>query len=145
MDYVNCRMRFRRACPIVTKKKVQGKGLMREQKKQKAGQARALRARRVQQKRHYKQNKAGIWCVSCIVLILIIAMSTQIFRLHLQNEEMKAEEQRKTEQLEAEQERQEEIRAYEDYVTTPEYIEQLAKTRLGLVYSNEIVFKEEKP
>lgn len=84
-------------------------------------------------------------CISFIVLVLLTAMSTQIFWVHLQNKELEREEQQKTAQLESEQERQEEIRAYEEYVTTPEYIEQLAKTRLGLVYSNEIVFREQQP
>ena len=83
-------------------------------------------------------------CISCIVLFLLIAMSTQIFRLYQQNEDLKAEETQKTAELEGEQERQEEIQAYEEYVATPEYIEQIAKTKLGLVYSNEIVFKEQK-
>lgn len=83
-------------------------------------------------------------CISCIVLFLLVAMSTQIFRLYQKNEDLKAEEQQKTAQLEEEQERQEEIEDYEEYVTTPEYIEQIAKTKLGLVYSNEIIFKEQK-
>lgn len=71
-------------------------------------------------------------------------MSTQIFRLYQKNEDLKMAEIQKTAELEEEQERQEEIQAYEKYVTTPEYIEQIAKTKLGLIYSNEIVFKEQK-
>ena len=41
--------------------------------------------------------------------------------------------------------RAEELKEYEEYVNTKEYIEQVAKTKLGLVYENEIVFKENSP
>ena len=33
----------------------------------------------------------------------------------------------------------------EEYAATPEYIVELAKTKLGLVNENEIIFKERKP
>ena len=44
--------------------------------------------------------------------------------------------------MESQQSRQKELKEYEKYVTTREYIEQVAKTKLGLVYPNEIIFKE---
>ena len=83
-------------------------------------------------------------CISCIVLFLLLAMSTQILRLYGKSQDLQEKEAQLVSQLEGEQERQEEIQAYENYVTTPEYIEQLAKTKLGLVYSDEIIFKERK-
>lgn len=86
----------------------------------------------------------GVLCVSCIVLVLVVAMSTQIYRLHAKDEALAEEERQLTLELENEQDRQQEIEEYGDYVTTPEYIEQIAKSRLGLVHSNEIIFKEQK-
>ncbi len=44
--------------------------------------------------------------------------------------------------LEDEQLRQDELKEREEYITTKEYIENIAKTKLGLVYPNEIIFKE---
>jgi len=117
---------------------------MGEQKKRRAGEARSRRANQRRQRNHYKQNKAGMLCISCIVLFLLVAMSTQIFRLYQKKEDLAVQEKQRMVQLENEQERQEEIKAYEEYVTMPEYIEQIAKTKLGLVYSNEIIFKEQK-
>lgn len=107
-------------------------------------QARSRRAGQRRQRNHNKQNKTGMICISFIVLCLMVGVSTQIFRLYEKNQAYKIREQQLTGQLEQEQERQEEIAACEEYVNTPEYIEELAKTKLGLVNDNEIIFKEEK-
>lgn len=107
-------------------------------------QARARRAGQRRQRNHNKQNKTGMICVTVIVMCLMVWGTMRIVRLHHKNEDYKLREQQLTNQLELEQERQNEISAYEEYVTTPEYIEELAKTKLGLVKDNEIIFKEEK-
>ena len=117
---------------------------MEERNRRQPGQASATRASRQRLKRRYRQNKAGMLCISCIVLFMLIAISTQIARLYERSETLAQKEQELREQLKNEQERQAEIAAYEEYVTTPEYIEQIAKTKLGLVYTNEIIFKEQK-
>lgn len=83
-------------------------------------------------------------CVALIVLCLLVGISAQIHHLRGKNEAYELKEKQLTNQLELEQERQEEISAYEEYVATPEYIEELAKTKLGLVNDNEIIFKEER-
>lgn len=105
-------------------------------------QARTTRAKKRRQRSRNKQNRAGMLCISCIVLFLAVVMSVQIFRLHEKNVAYKAQEKELSAQLENEQERQEAIEAYGEYVTTREYIEQIAKSKLGLVYPNEIIFKE---
>ena len=46
--------------------------------------------------------------------------------------------------MESEEQRKTELEEYEKYIDTKEYIEQAAKTRLGLVHENEIIFKEKK-
>ena len=117
---------------------------MDERNRRQTGRASAARASKRRWKRRYRQNKAGMLCISCIVLFMLIAMSTQIARLHEKNETLASEERELIKQLESEQKRQDEIASYEEYVTTPEYIEQIAKTKLGLVYPNEIIFKEQK-
>ena len=109
---------------------------------EKREQARSSSAQRVRMRRQRKQNKAGMICITLIGLILVGVMSVQIVSLYQKNEGYKKKEADLTARLEAEQQRQEEIQEYEEYVTTKEYIEQIAKTKLGLVYSNEIIFKE---
>lgn len=46
-------------------------------------------------------------------------------------------------QINNEEERATDIKNLEAYVQTKKYIEQIAREKLGLVYENEIIFKEE--
>lgn len=46
-------------------------------------------------------------------------------------------------EIEAEEERAIEIAEYEKYTQTMMYIEEVAKSKLGLVYADEIIFKSE--
>ncbi|MFP3155914.1 septum formation initiator family protein [Lachnospiraceae bacterium ZAX-1] len=103
------------------------------------------RVNKAKNKRRRKQNRAGMMCVSIIVLMVLIVFSIQILKLSKKNEEYKQQETQLLAQLETEQGRQEEIKEYEQHVKTKDYIEQIAKTRLGLVNPNEIIFREIKP
>ena len=38
--------------------------------------------------------------------------------------------------------RQDELSDYEEYIGSRDYVEDTAKSKLGLVYDNEIIFKE---
>ena len=53
-----------------------------------------------------------------------------------------AKEEALTEEVQAEQEKQKELSDYEQYTKTDDYTESTAKSKLGLVYDNEIVFRE---
>lgn len=109
---------------------------------EKRERARRSGAERTRLRRRRKQNKSSIICISLIVFTLIGVMSVQIVSVYQRNESYKTQETELQAQLETEQVRQGELKEYEKYVGTREYIEQVAKTRLGLVYSNEIIFKE---
>lgn len=45
-------------------------------------------------------------------------------------------------EIEAEQARTKEIEEYEKYTQTKKYVEEIAKSKLGLVYEGEIIFKD---
>lgn len=110
---------------------------------EKRRQARSSSVQRTRMRRRRKQNKAGMLSITLIVLTLIGVMSVQIVSLYRKDEGFKKKEADLKAELEAEQQRQGEIEEYAGYVTTKEYIEQIAKTKLGLVYANEILFKEQ--
>lgn len=116
-----------------------------EDRRTRPEQARAVRARRSRQRSRRRQNRAGMLSITGIVFVLLVAMSVQIFLLYQKNEDYKVREKQLTAELRSEEERSKEIAAYEEYVATPEYIEQIAKTKLGLIYANEIIFKELVP
>lgn len=91
-----------------------------------------------------KKNKAGRASIACIVMLLLVVMSFQIMRLYNKNQEYIAREEELLEQLEEETERQNQIEDYEQYIGSKDYIEDTAKSKLSLIYDNEIVFKEQK-
>ena len=90
-----------------------------------------------QSRRYKKNNRAGKLAISFVMLTLLVVMSVK-------NQEYEAKEQSLGAQLEAETERQQELEEYEKYTQSQDYIEDVAKSKLGLVYKNEIVFKEQK-
>ena len=107
---------------------------------EKRSEARRAGAQRTRMRRKRRQNKSAVLCIALISLMLLGVMSVQILSLYGR----KAKEQELQTQLESEQQRHLELEEYEDYVTTEEYIEQTAKTKLGLVNPNEIIFKEKE-
>lgn len=106
--------------------------------------ARRSGAQRTRMRRRRQQNKASMICITLIVLILTGITSVQIITLYHKNQDYQAREAGLQAQVESEKQRQESLEEYEQYVTTTEYIEQIAKSKLGLVYPNEIIFKEEE-
>lgn len=81
-------------------------------------------------------------CVTLIVLAMIGVMSVQIVTLYKKDQQLIAQEALLEKQKEGELARQKEIEEYEAYTKTQEYIEDVAKSKLGLVYKDEIIFKE---
>lgn len=89
-------------------------------------------------------NRAGRMCITCIVFVFAIVMSTQIIKVYQKDQEYIAKQADLEQQLSAEQDRQKELEAYETYTKSQQYVEDVAKSKLGLLYDNEVVFKEQK-
>ena len=101
-----------------------------KQKKRKArAKARAL------------QHKISVLSISCVIVLLAVILSVASISLREKNEACKAQEAELEAQIEEASIRAEEIDALEEYVGTKEYVEDIAKEKLGLVNPNEILFK----
>lgn len=87
-------------------------------------------------------NQAGRGSIACIVMLLLIVMAIQIVRLYGKDQDYAAREAALTEQLEEETKRQGEIADYETYIKSQEYMEETARSKLGLIYDNEVIFRE---
>lgn len=90
-----------------------------------------------------EQNKMSMGLAAVIVGILIVVILVACFGLYQRlrkNRERIAE--LETEIVEEEQ-RAVEIEEYGNYTKTREYIEEVAREKLGLVYEGEVIFKEE--
>lgn len=80
--------------------------------------------------------------VGLIVIAAIAVMTVQICRIRQKDDEYAAREEELIREYQEETQRSKELSELEDYMGSSEYIEDVAKSRLGLIYDNEIIFKE---
>ncbi len=99
--------------------------------------------RNVRVRRRILQHRLSILSISCVIVVLAVTLSVASISLHKKNQNYKAQEIELEQQLEDEKARADEIDELEEYVGTDEYIEDVAKEKLGLVYPNEILFEAE--
>ena len=88
-------------------------------------------------------NRAGKLCISLILLMFVAGMSAQIIKVYAKDQEYAGKQVLLEQQLAEEEERQAEIEEYEQYIQSRQYVEDIAKSKLGLLYDNEIVFREQ--
>lgn len=91
--------------------------------------------------RRRKRNN-GTVCISFIVVVFLIVIGVQIVNLRQKTGDYEKQLNALQEQYEMETQRQVEIAEYEAYTKTTDYIEDIAKSKLGLAYENDIIFKE---
>lgn len=99
--------------------------------------------RKVRMKSRVLQHKISVLAISGVIVMLAVILSVGSISLREKNEAYKAQEAELEAQLEDAKARAEEIEALEEYVGTDEYIEDVAKEKLGLVNPNEILFRAE--
>ena len=81
--------------------------------------------------------------VSAVVLLLFVVISANSVSLKAKEEHYRAQEMELEEQIEEEKARTKEIEELGEYVGTDEYVEDVAKEKLGLIHENETIFKAE--
>ena len=92
-------------------------------------------------KRKKGGNSAGTMSILFIVIVFVVVLSIQIYKLKEKDELLKEREESLMQQLEEEIQREEDLKELDLYTRSMEYIKDMAN-KLGLVYENEIIFKE---
>ncbi len=92
--------------------------------------------------KNLKKRKNGI----IVITMAVLALFAVLFYKGIDLQREKAALQEKVRELRVEKqeedERTEELKARQAYMTTKNYIEDVAREKLGLVYKDEIIFKE---
>lgn len=101
-----------------------------------------IQGKRARAKRQL-QHKLSMYVIASVIVVLVATLSVASVSLHAKNKEYMAQEAELEAQIKAESNRAEEIDELEEYVGTDEYVEDVAKEKLGLVYPNEILFEAE--
>jgi len=83
----------------------------------------------------------GLRIISIGVVALILAIMVQTHNLEKKSQAQTEKVDELTLQLEKEQQRTTDIEELSKYMQTKQYVEEVAKDKLGLVYSGEIIFK----
>lgn len=88
-----------------------------------------------------RQHKRSVMIICAILVMLTGTLSVNAVGLYRKNEVYKQQEVELRTQIKEEKARSKEVKEYEAYVKTDEYIKSVAEEKLGLVDPNEIIFR----
>ena len=92
----------------------------------------------------FQKHKRSIVAITTVIILLCGMVIVHGMALKKSNDAYKGQEEELQTQIDAEKERSEEINKLKKYVGTDEYIEEVAREKLGLVKENEILFRAQQ-
>lgn len=95
-------------------------------------------------KRPSKSNRRGMLGIAVVVMTLLVVLLIQSQKLIEKNSVYETQKEELKQEIQDEEIRAEEIENLKEYVDSDEYIEKIARDKLGLVYDDEIIFKAEE-
>ena len=101
-------------------------------------------ARRKIAYRKRRQNRFSMFLVSIVVVMILVAVWVRSMELQRKLDTYTAKQEQLEEKIADEEDRKEEIEEFRKYTQTKKYAEEVAKEKLGLVYEDEIIFKQEE-
>lgn len=99
------------------------------------------KSRRRRQKKRVQRHKRSVLAISSVILLLLVMVSINGITLRAKEKSYVAQETELKKQIKEEKNRASRIDELEDYVGTDEYVEDVAREKLGLVHEDEIIFK----
>lgn len=105
-----------------------------------------MAAGRTQRRAAYRkryQNRFSMFLVTIVVVLILIVVTVKRVELNQERDANQTKIDQLNEQIADAEAEAESIQEYEKYTKTKAFVEKMAHDRLGLVYENEIIFKEE--
>ena len=96
-------------------------------------------------KRRRRSNRSGMALIACVVFIFCIVLMYNSVQLHERLTADQAVAESLQEQIDEQNERKAALEDKEEYMTSEEYYKELAREKLGLAGSNDIIFKKSDP
>lgn len=90
------------------------------------------------------QNRFSMFLVMLVVLLLLVVVGVRGMQLNRRLDTLKAEAEQLDNKLEEEKQRTQEIEEYDKYTQSKMYIIEIAQKVLGLVFEDEIIFREDE-
>lgn len=91
-----------------------------------------------------KKTSTGRIYVAAVMLFLVVVMAVQIINLYTKNQDYKVREEALEKEVDAANDKKEELKEYENYVGSEQYIEDQASQKLGLTHDNWIIFRQKE-
>lgn len=91
--------------------------------------------------KRYRQSSVITFLAIIAVLFICIVCVVRAGNLHMKSKELAETEKVMELKVEEAKQKQEQLKAQEEYMKSNSYIEDVAKSKLGLVYPDEIVIK----
>ncbi len=95
-------------------------------------------------RRNKRQSRFDMVLIVSVLLIMMILVSVEGRDLQNKQDAYAAQKVALETQIEQQKERAEELQELKKYVQTDSYVEEVAQEKLGLVHSDEILFKIQK-
>lgn len=89
-----------------------------------------------------RQTRLGMLLAVLVVVVLVIAVAVSAVSVQRKLNTAESKKADLEQQISEEKARTKEIEEYKDYTTTDEYVEEIARDKLGLVHEGEVIFKE---
>lgn len=96
----------------------------------------------MQKRKINKHAKKPVGFLIFVLVLLIGVVSIQVSNLYNKNIELTREADLLEKEIQAELEEQESLLAFREYMDSKEYIEEMAREKLGLVVQDEVLFLE---
>ena len=93
-------------------------------------------------RRRRNENRLGMSMAALAIVMMVVVVGINSYSLRQKQESYMAREEELLKQIEEQMNRSKELEELEIYTKTKKYAEEVAKDKLGLVYENEIIFKE---
>lgn len=87
------------------------------------------------------RHKRSVLLICMVLIVLTGALGVSSIKLLTKNAQYKEQEEELEAQIKEEEKRAQEVKDFEEYVKTDDYIKETAEEKLDLVDPNEIVFK----
>ncbi|MBP5598785.1 MAG: septum formation initiator family protein [Lachnospiraceae bacterium] len=99
--------------------------------------------RYTRRKKRKNQNFRNMTMITFVVAMILVVVFIKNGELKEKKAGYEKREQYLLEQIEEQNKRSEEIEEYRKYTKTKQYVEDMAKEKLGLVYKDEVIFEAE--
>ena len=88
-----------------------------------------------------QRHRTSVLAVSAVIILLLAVVFVNSVRVKAEESEYETQIAELESQIDEEKSRSKQIDKLEEYVGTDEYIEDVAKDKLGLIHENEIIFR----